>query len=134
MGKHKLNLLVTVRKRPCQDLQQVRRMSGQDPPGGPHPQELEEEEEPDRGLERRLQEQWELDKEQEAPAVEECGDFTLTIHPELRLAQSQFWSCPSSSLPACSCFTSGASTTGPRLHLKPGKFSENNISEHQRLQ
>merc|ERR1711892_633443 len=114
MGKHKLNLLVTVRQRPCQDLQQVRQMSGLDPPGGPHHQELEEVEAPDRGLERHLQEQCELDREQEAPAVEECGDFTLTIPPELRLVQSQCWSCPSFSLPACSCFTSGASTTGPR--------------------
>merc|ERR1711926_51187 len=52
--------------------------------------------------------------EQEALAAEECGDSTQMIHLESRLDLSLCSSCLSSSSPACSCCTSGASTTGPR--------------------
>jgi len=42
----------------------------------------------DRELGRLLQEQSELDREQEEPAVVECGDFTQMIPQELRFVIS----------------------------------------------
>merc|ERR1719195_1649607 len=56
---------------------------------------------------------------QEAPARGECGGSTRTTRQESKLAQSQFWSCPSFSSPAFSCYTSGENTTGRSHNCQP---------------
>ena len=66
----------------------MRQTWGQGPPGPPRHQDLEEVGEQDRELGRLLQEQSELDREQEEPAVVECGDFTQMIPQELRFVIS----------------------------------------------
>ena len=62
-------------------------MSERGVPGAPplpEQEEAEEEEELGRGREQGLGGGWQLPG-QEEPAAEECGGFTLMIHPELRL-------------------------------------------------
>merc|ERR1719438_481570 len=51
-----------------------------------------------------------------APAAEECGGSTRMTRLVSRLVPFQFWSCHCSSLPACSCFTSGENTTEHNNH------------------
>merc|ERR1712027_119057 len=94
----------------CQDQQQVLQVWEQGVPGAHHLLEQEEVvEESDRGREPHHLEQSE--PEQVAPAVEECGDFTLMTLLGLRLVQSQCWLCPCYLLPVSSCCTSGENTT-----------------------
>merc|ERR1712060_790761 len=112
---------VTTHQPPCQDPQQVPPMWEQDLPGAPPPPEQEEEEEQGREQGRHHQEQSGQDRGQGVPAVEECGDFTQTIHPESRLAQSLCWWCPFFSFPAYSCSSSVLITTVSRC-ISTGTF------------
>merc|ERR1712098_995336 len=91
-------------------------------PGPPHGQELEVEGQvvPDRGRGPH-QEQSER-REQEEPAVGECGDSTQMTLLESRLVQSLFLCCLCCSLPAFSCSTSGENITERR--------NVNNCSKH----
>ena len=63
---------------------------------------------------------------QVAPLQVECGDFTLTIRPELKLDPFLFWLCRSFSLLVSLCSTFGESLTEPRLKPKAFFSRKNN--------
>jgi len=71
--------------------------------------------------EKRLQQAPQLpDPALQEQTVEECGNSTLMIHQELKLAQFLFWLCRCCSLHQSSCCTSGENTHALKWIINEG--------------
>merc|ERR1711911_543583 len=70
---------------------------------------------------KRLQQAPQLpDPALQEQTVEECGNSTLMIHQELKLAQFLFWLCRCCSLHQSSCCTSGENTHALKWIINEG--------------